>query len=394
MLSKRLNFITPSYTIGISSKVKEMESNGVKVINLSIGEPDFNVPNNAKSYGIDSLTKDYTKYDLVPGLKILREEICKKLIEENNCNYSIDEIVVSSGAKNSITNTLLALTDEGDEVLLPKPYWVSYPEMIKLVNAVPVFIDTKKENGFKLTKEELEKSITDKTKTLVINNPSNPTGSVYTKDELIEIVDVCIQNKIYILADEIYEKICYTGEFTSIASLSEEAKDITITINGFSKSAAMTGLRLGYTASNKTIAKAMSSIQGHLISHPSLTAQYIAYGALKDCSIDIDNMVKTYKSRRDLIKSKLDSIDNVGYVNPNGAFYIFIDLSKVSEKFEYKDSFSIEFCNQFLEEYNVAVVPGIAFGMDKYIRISYACSENTFLSGLDKLKEFVYKIMA
>lgn len=394
MLSKRLNFITPSYTIGISSKVKEMESDGIKVINLSIGEPDFNVPNVAKSYGIDSLNKDCTKYDLVPGLKILREEICKKLIEENNCRYSIDEIVISSGAKNSITNTLLALTDEGDEVLLPKPYWVSYPEMVKLVNAVPVFIDTKKENEFKLTKEELKKSITSKTKILVINNPSNPTGSVYTKDELIEIVKVCIQNNIYILADEIYEKICYTENFTSVASLSEEAKDITITINGFSKSAAMTGLRLGYTASNKTIAKAMSSIQGHLISHPSLTSQYIAYGALKDCSTDIDNMVKTYKSRRDLITSKLDSIENVEYVNPDGAFYAFIDLSKIAESFKYKDSFSIEFCNQFLEEYNVAVVPGIAFGMDKYIRISYACNENTFLAGLDKLKEFVSKIMA
>lgn len=394
MLSKRLNFITPSYTIGISSKVKEMESDGIKVINLSIGEPDFNVPNVAKSYGIDSLNRDCTKYDLVPGLKILREEICKKLIEENNCRYSIDEIVISSGAKNSITNTLLALTDEGDEVLLPKPYWVSYPEMVKLVNAVPVFIDTKKENGFKLTKEELEKSITSKTKILVLNNPSNPTGSVYTKDELIEIVKVCIQNKIYILADEIYEKICYTGNFTSVASLSEEAKDITITINGFSKSAAMTGLRLGYTASNKTIAKAMSSIQGHLISHPSLTSQYIAYGALKDCSTDIDDMVKTYKSRRDLITYKLDSIENVEYVNPDGAFYAFIDLSKIAENFKYKDSFSIEFCNQFLEEYNVAVVPGIAFGMDKYIRISYACNENTFLAGLDKLKEFVSKIMA
>ncbi|MCC0638547.1 MULTISPECIES: pyridoxal phosphate-dependent aminotransferase [unclassified Clostridioides] len=394
MLSKRLNFITPSYTIGISSKVKEMESDGIKVINLSIGEPDFNVPNVAKSYGIDSLNKDCTKYDLVPGLKILREEICKKLIEENNCKYSIDEIVISSGAKNSITNTLLALTDEGDEVLLPKPYWVSYPEMVKLVNAVPIFIDTRKENGFKLTKEELEKSITSKTKILVINNPSNPTGSVYTRDELIEIVKVCIQNKIYILADEIYEKICYTGNFTSVASLNEEAKDITITINGFSKSAAMTGLRLGYTASNKTIAKAMSSIQGHLISHPSLTSQYIAYGALKDCSTDIDDMVETYKSRRDLITSKLDSIENVDYVNPDGAFYAFIDLSKIAENFKYKDSFSIEFCNQFLEEYNVAVVPGIAFGMDKYIRISYACNENTFLAGLDKLKEFVSKIMA
>ncbi|MCC0728913.1 pyridoxal phosphate-dependent aminotransferase [Clostridioides sp. ZZV14-6009] len=394
MLSKRLNFITPSYTIGISSKVKEMESDGIKIINLSIGEPDFNVPNVAKSYGIDSLNKDCTKYDLVPGLKILREEICKKLMEENNCRYSIDEIVISSGAKNSITNTLLALTDDGDEVLLPKPYWVSYPEMVKLVNAIPVFIDTKKENGFKLTKEELEKSITSKTKILVINNPSNPTGSVYTRDELIEIVKVCIQNKIYILADEIYEKICYTGNFTSVASLSEEAKDITITVNGFSKSAAMTGLRLGYTASNKAIAKAMSSIQGHLISHPSLTSQYIAYGALKDCSTDIYDMVKTYKSRRDLITSKLDSIENVEYVNPHGAFYAFIDLSKIAEKFKYKDSFSIEFCNQFLEEYNVAVVPGIAFGMDKYIRISYACNENTFLDGLDKLKEFVSKIMA
>ncbi|MCC0662387.1 pyridoxal phosphate-dependent aminotransferase [Clostridioides sp. ZZV14-6154] len=394
MLSKRLNFITPSYTIGISSKVKEMESDGIKIINLSIGEPDFNVPNVAKSYGIDSLNKDCTKYDLVPGLKILREEICKKLMEENNCRYSIDEIVISSGAKNSITNTLLALTDDGDEVLLPKPYWVSYPEMVKLVNAIPVFIDTKKENGFKLTKEELEKSITSKTKILVINNPSNPTGSVYTRDELIEIVKVCIQNKIYILADEIYEKICYTGNFTSVASLSEEAKDITITVNGFSKSAAMTGLRLGYTASNKAIAKAMSSIQGHLISHPSLTSQYIAYGALKDCSTDIYDMVKTYKSRRDLITSKLDYIENVEYVNPDGAFYAFIDLSKIAEKFKYKDSFSIEFCNQFLEEYNVAVVPGIAFGMDKYIRISYACNENTFLDGLDKLKEFVSKIMA
>ncbi|MCC0740867.1 pyridoxal phosphate-dependent aminotransferase [Clostridioides sp. ZZV14-5902] len=394
MLSKRLNFITPSYTIGISSKVKEMESDGIKIINLSIGEPDFNVPNVAKSYGIDSLNKDCTKYDLVPGLKILREEICKKLMEENNCRYSIDEIVISSGAKNSITNTLLALTDDGDEVLLPKPYWVSYPEMVKLVNAIPVFIDTKKENGFKLTKEELEKSITSKTKILVINNPSNPTGSVYTRDELIEIVKVCIQNKIYILADEIYEKICYTGNFTSVASLSEEAKDITITVNGFSKSAAMTGLRLGYTASNKAITKAMSSIQGHLISHPSLTSQYIAYGALKDCSTDIYDMVKTYKSRRDLITSKLDSIENVEYVNPDGAFYAFIELSKIAEKFKYKDSFSIEFCNQFLEEYNVAVVPGIAFGMDKYIRISYACNENTFLDGLDKLKEFVSKIMA
>ncbi|HSQ88607.1 aminotransferase class I/II-fold pyridoxal phosphate-dependent enzyme, partial [Romboutsia sp.] len=209
MLSNRLSSITPSYTIGISSKVNEMKNSGIDVINLSIGEPDFNVPNSAKSYGINSLNNNHTKYDMVPGLKILREEICTKLLKENNCNYSPDEIVVSSGAKHCITNTLLALTNPEDEVLLPKPYWVSYPEMIKLVNAVPVFIETKKENNFKLDPKELHKYITPKTKIIIINNPSNPTGSVYTKEELSEIVDICSKHNIYILSDEIYEKICF-----------------------------------------------------------------------------------------------------------------------------------------------------------------------------------------
>lgn len=394
MLSSRLSFITPSYTIGISSKVKEMKNSGIDVINLSIGEPDFTVPSTAKACGIDSLNKDCTKYDLVPGITILREEICKKLLNENNCNYSPDEIVVSSGAKHSITNALLTITDPGDEVLLPKPYWVSYSEMVKIVNAVPVPIDTKKENSFKLTREELEKSITDKTKLLILNNPSNPTGSIYTKEELIAIVDVCIEKGIYILADEIYERIRFNNDFVSVASISKKSKDITVTINGFAKSAAMTGLRLGYSASNKTIAKAMSSIQGHLVSHPSLTAQYIGYSALKDCTKDIDHMVETYKQRRDLITAKLDTIHDVDYIYPNGAFYVFIDISKVADKFKYDKSLSIEFCDQFLSEYRVAVVPGIAFGLDNYIRISYACSEETFLTGLDKLNEFVKSIMS
>lgn len=393
MLSDRLNFLTPSYTVGISSKVKEMKKDGIDVINLSIGEPDFNVPEKAKSYGINSLNENQTKYDLVPGLAILREEICKKLKEENKCNYTPDEIVVSSGAKNSITNALLAITNYGDEVILPKPYWVSYPETVKLLGAVPAFLDTKKVNGFKVTKEELEEAITPKTKAIVITNPSNPTGSVYTKSELEAIVDVCIKNNIYILADEIYERICYVDEFTSIASLSEEAKNITITINGFSKSAAMTGLRIGYTASNKEIAKSMSSIQGHLVSHPSLTSQYIAYGALKDCSKEIDEMVETYKYRRNLIIEKLDSMENVGYVSPDGAFYAFIDLSKVADMYNFKDSFSIEFCADFLEKSRVAVVPGKAFGLDNYVRISYACNEKEFLEGLDRLDKFISSIM-
>lgn len=393
MLSNRLNIISPSCTIGISSKVKNMRESGMDVISLSIGEPDFNVPEKAIEYGIKSLNENCTKYDLVPGVTILREEICKKLLEENNCYYSIDEIVLSSGAKNAITNALLVVTDPGDEVLIPKPYWVSYFEMTKLVNAVPVPIETSKTNDFKLTADLLKKYITDKTKMLLLNNPSNPTGSVYTKEELLEIVNICLEKNIYILSDEIYERICYNNEFVSIASLGEEVKNITITVNGFAKSAAMTGLRLGYTASNKKIAKGISAIQGHLISHPSLTSQYIGYGALKYCKDDIDNMVKIYKSRRDLITSKLNTIKYIDYIYPNGAFYVFIDLSQVAEKYKYNKSFSVEFCDEFLSKYNVAIVPGQAFGIDEYVRISYACSEKEFLEGLNRLECFILEIM-
>ena len=393
MLSNRLNVISPSCTIAISSKVKQMRESGKDVISLSIGEPDFNVPKKALECGIQSLNENCTKYDLVSGLTILREEICRKLLEENNCNYSSDEIVLSSGAKNAITNALLVVTDPGDEVLIPKPYWVSYYEMTKLVNAIPVPIETSKSNDFKLTADLLKEYITDKTKILLLNNPSNPTGSVYTKEELLEIVKVCLDKKIYILADEIYERICYNNEFVSVASLGEEVKNITITINGFAKSAAMTGLRLGYTASNKEIAKGMGAIQGHLVSHPSLTAQYIGYGALKYCKDDIDDMVNTYKFRKDLITSRLNNIKYVNYIYPNGAFYVFIDLSEVAKKYKYNESFSVEFCDEFLSKYNVAIVPGKAFGIDEYVRISYACSEKEFLEGLNRLENFISEIM-
>ena len=393
MLSNRLLDITPSVTVGISSKVSELKSSGKDIINLSIGEPDFNVPEKAKLYGVESLNNNETKYNLVPGLKILREEICKKLLEENNCKYSIDEIVVTSGAKHAITNTLLAITNPGDEVLLPKPYWVSYSEMTKIVNTVPVAIETSKNNDFKLTGDLLKKYITPKTKLLILNNPSNPTGAVYTRDELLDIANVCLENNIYILADEIYEKICYIDNFVSVASLNEDIKNITITINGFAKSAAMTGVRLGYSASNKEIAKGICAIQGHLVSHPSLTSQYIGYGALKSCSEDIKEMVKTYKHRRNLLTKKLDSINNISYIYPNGAFYVFIDISKIKNKFKYDKSLSVEFCEAFLDKFNVAIVPGLAFGIDDYIRISYACEESDFLEGLNRLDLFLSQIM-
>lgn len=385
MLSSRLNNITPSYTIGISSKVRDLKSSGKNIIDLSIGEPDLSVPNAAIQHGINSLNENLTNYDLVPGLKILRDELSKKLNLENNCDYTPEEIIVSSGAKNAITNALLAILNPGDDVLVPKPYWVSYPEMIKLVNANPVFIETNKENEFKLTKDILEKSITPKTRMLFLNNPSNPTGAVYSKEELLEIADVCIKNNIYILADEIYEKICYKDKFVSIASLSNDIKNITITINGFSKSFAMTGLRIGYSASNKEIAKAISAIQGHLVSHPSLTSQYIAYGALKDCSDSISDMVDIYRSRRNKVVDILNQCNKLNYVTPDGAFYTFIDLSMVKNNLNYTDSFSIEFCNKLLDDYEVAAVPGIAFGMDDYIRISYACSESSFTEGLKRI---------
>ncbi|WP_250676031.1 pyridoxal phosphate-dependent aminotransferase [Paraclostridium ghonii] len=385
MLSSRLSSITPSYTIGISSKVRNLKSEGKNIIDLSIGEPDLTVPHEAIQHGINSLNENLTNYDLVPGLKILREELSKKLKVENDCDYIPEEIVVSSGAKNAITNALLAILNPGDDVLVPKPYWVSYPEMIKLINANPILIDTNKESEFKLTKEVLENSITPKTKMLFLNNPSNPTGAVYSKEELLEIAKVCVKHNIYILADEIYERICYKDKFVSIASLGDDIKNITITINGFSKSFAMTGLRIGYSASNKEIAKAISTIQGHLVSHPALTSQYIAYGALKDCSTSIKEMVDIYQSRRNKVVNILDQCTKLNYITPDGAFYTFIDLSKLKNDLYYEDSFSIEFCNRLLDEYEVAAVPGIAFGMDDYIRISYACSEDSFTEGLKRI---------
>ena len=393
MLSKRLDNVAPSVTVGISSKVKEMRANGIDVISLSIGEPDFNIPEKAKEYGKKSLDDNKTKYDFPAGIPELRQEICKKLKRENHIDYTPDQIVLSSGAKNSITNVLLVTTDPGSEVLLPLPYWVSYSEMVKVVNAVPVEVKTSKENNFKLTKDDLLRAITDKTRLLILTNPSNPTGAVYTKEELEEIASVCLEKGIYIMADEIYEKIRFDDSFFSVASLSEEIKDITITVNGFAKCAAMTGTRLGYTASNTQLAKAMNSIQSHIVSHPCLTSQYMGLGALLECEEDMQEMVATYKRRCQLITSRLDKVDGISYIKPSGAFYIFIDLSRVKENYPYEDSFSVKFCEDFLNDERVAIIPGKAFGIDDYVRISYACHEDDFLEGIDRLERYIKKYL-
>ena len=389
MLSKKLDTITPSFTIGISSKVNALKADGQNIIDLSIGEPDFKTPDAAKLKAKEAIDADKTKYDLVPGLTVLRQTICDKLWVENHVKYDPSEIVVSSGAKNAITNALMAILDPGDEVIIPAPYWTSYPEMVKLCHGQPVIVTTDKKNNFKMTLDELKSSITEKTKLVLINNPSNPTGAVYTREALEPLVNFCIQNQLLILADEIYEKICYDQNFVSIPSLSEEARQITILVNGFSKSAAMTGWRLGYTASNATISRAMSMLQGHLISHPSTITQWAGYGALLDGHDAMNHMVAEYKSRRDALLPVVAALPNTSFVTPEGAFYLFIDLGAYRQALAFSESFSVAFCDKLLSEYQVAVVPGIAFGNDDYIRISYATKIEWVIEGLNRIQHLL-----
>ncbi|NLK71525.1 MAG: pyridoxal phosphate-dependent aminotransferase [Clostridiales bacterium] len=389
MLSQKLGSITPSYTIEISRRVSELIKEGKDIINFSIGEPDFNIPQKSMNAMIEALSRNATKYDNVSGLAELRKAIIKKLNDENNLNYDTDDIVVSNGAKHAITNSLIALLNPNDEVLVPKPYWVSYPEMIKLVGGVPVFLETTKETSYKVTPEIISSGLSSKTKMIFLTNPSNPSGIVYSEDELMKIGNYCVEKGIYILADEIYERITFDSPFVSIASLSESIKDMTITINGFSKSFAMTGLRIGYSASNKKIAKAISSIQGHLVSHPSTISQWGAAAALNECRDEVEKMKEEYKQRRNIAVSLLDKIPQLPYVNPQGAFYLWLDISNYKDKIVYDGSYSVAFSNELLQKGNVAVVPGIAFGEDDFIRISYACSKDTIREGFKRIESFL-----
>ncbi len=392
MLANRTSIISPSVTIGISTKVNELKKQGIEITNLSIGEPDFFTPEKAKLAAIEAIKTNRTKYDSASGLLELKQAVIRKLKRDNNISYDIDEIIISSGAKHSISNALLAILNPDDEVIIPKPYWTSYPEMVKLLNGTPVFANTKDENSFKLQADELQSLITNKTKAIFITNPSNPTGAIYTRNELEALVKLCVNNNIYILADEIYEKIVFDDTFTSIASISNEAKNITITINGLSKSAAMTGWRLGYAAANSEIISAMSSIQGHLVSHPCTIAQWAAVEAINSCESDTQNMVKTYHERRNRVIKMFEEIDDLSIIRPDGAFYTFINMSQLKPFFSNIDSFSLEISNILLDQYRLAVVPGIAFGLDDYIRITYAADMNTITTGINKIKQFIEDI--
>ncbi|RLA88149.1 MAG: aspartate aminotransferase [Deltaproteobacteria bacterium] len=394
-LSQKAMSIKPSATLAITAKANQMRAEGIDVISFGAGEPDFDTPEHIKKAAISAIEAGFTKYTPVGGIEELKEAIVAKLKRENKVEYDISEVLVSSGGKHSYYNVAQAMFDPGDEVIIPTPYWVSYPPIIKLAGATPVIIETSEEDGFKLSPDELKKVITKSTRALILNSPSNPSGTAYTKEELEEIANIALENNIYILSDEIYEKIIYDGfQQVSIASLSKEIKDKTIILNGVSKTYAMTGWRIGYTAGPKELISAMNRIQSQSTSNPSSISQKAALAALNSPQDDVYKMVEAFKERRDYIVKKLNSIPGIKCFNPIGAFYVFPNISNYfSKKFNGKTiKNSYDFTNYLLEKAKVAVVPGIEFGKEGYIRLSYATSLEKIKEGLNRLEEAVLSL--
>ena len=388
-LSKKGLAISPSVTLAITAKAKEMKAAGIDVVSFGAGEPDFNTPKNIQKEGIRAIEEGLTRYTPASGIKDLKEAICEKFKRDNNLDYTIENIVVSSGAKHSLFNSLMAILNEGEEVIVMKPFWVSYTELIKVSGGVPVLIDTKEENEFKVTIEDLNKALTDKTKAIILNSPSNPTGSIYTKEELQEIADWVVQNDLYVISDEIYEKLVYEGEHVSIASLGEEIKERTVVVNGMSKAYAMTGWRIGYVAANKDIAKIMSNMQSHTTSNPCSISQYASVEGLRGDQSAIAEMRGEFIKRRDYMVEKINSIDKVSCLKPKGAFYIMVNIEKVlgTTIKGYKVEDSVSFAKYLLDEAKIAVIPGAGFGVDNYVRLSYATSMENIVDGLDRLEK-------
>lgn len=392
MISNKVKSIQPSMTLAITAKANQLNRQGYDVVAFGVGEPDFDTPHSAKEAGIAAIQVGKSKYTPVPGILELRQAICEKLKKDNHLDYSPDQIITNSGAKHSLSTAFQAILDPGEEVILAAPYWVSYPEIIKIAGGKPVVIETKEANNFKITVDELKEVITDKTKAILLNSPSNPVGAIYSREELEGIAKVAVENSIYVVSDEIYEKLIYDdNHHVSIAEISSEMKELTIIINGMSKSHAMTGWRLGYTAANKEVIKAMGIIQGHAVSHPSSITQYAALGALQCEESVLQKMFDEYDIRRKYMISRLDEMKQLTYIYPQGAFYVFINVSGLFGK-SYNGKLvhnSLELADALLEDEKVAVVPGIAFGLDTYIRLSYATSLEEIKKGLDRIESFI-----
>jgi aspartate aminotransferase len=386
-LSKRAKEVSPSATLQITATANRMVREGKDVIAFGAGEPDFDTPDVIKGAAIKAIQDGFTKYTPTSGIPELKEAISKKLKKDNRLDYPASSIIVSCGAKHSLYNVLQVLVEKGVEVLIPVPFWVSYPEMVKLAGGKAVFVRTSVKDDFKINPKTLEKYFTKKTKILILNSPSNPCGVVYRRDELEAIADFCVKHNIICISDEIYEKIIFDGiEHVSIASLSDRMKKLTVTVNGFSKSYSMTGWRLGYLAAEPEIVGAVSNLQDHSTSNPVSFAQKAALSAFTLGDDFFKNIAKKFQERRDVIISRLDKMKGrLGYKKPEGAFYIFCDISKTR-----MDSFT--FAKRLLEERQVALIPGAPFGCDDYVRLSFATSMEKINKGFDRIEEWVAKL--
>ena len=391
-VSKIAEAVRASTTLAVDSLAKQMKADGLDVVGFGTGEPDFNTRDNINMAGIRAICDGKTKYTPAAGIIPLRKAIAQRLKEDCGVDYDYTQIVVASGAKHSVYIALAAITNPGDEIIIPAPFWVSYYEMVRMVGGTPVIVEAGEEQNFKITAQQLEAAITEKTKCLMLNNPSNPTGMIYSADELRAIADVCVKHDLYILADEIYYQLIYDGiEFTSIASLGDEVKERTLLVNGVSKSYAMTGWRVGYCAANKTLAKIMSNFLSHSTGAPSTISQWASVEALTGPQEGIEAMRLAFLERRDYIVKRINSIPGVSCIVPNGAFYVMMNIEQLIGKtlggklIENDDDFAVA----LLEKALVAVVPCSGFGMKNFVRWSYAASMENIEKGLDRLEKFV-----
>ncbi|NLN07731.1 MAG: pyridoxal phosphate-dependent aminotransferase [Firmicutes bacterium] len=392
MFSKKVQAISPSPTLAIDAKAKQMKADGIDVIGFGAGEPDFDTPVHIREAAIKAINDGFTRYTPVAGSADLLEAICQKFRRDNGLQYEVKNIVVSNGAKHSLANAFAALLNPGDEVIVPAPYWVSYPEIVKMNDGVPVIVETVKENNFKITPKELQQALTDKTKAILLNSPNNPTGQVYNRAELEAIADFAVEHDLYVVSDEIYEKLIYGGEkHVSIASLGEAIKERTIIVNGVSKAYAMTGWRIGFTASTATLAKMMSSLQSHMASNANSIAQKATIAALSGPQDCVAEMRAAFAARRDAMVEKIAAISGLSCIEPLGAFYVFVDVSGMLGRSCRGRTIktSDDFAAVLLEEKQVTVVPGTGFGAPEFIRLSYALSMEKMLEGLERIDAFV-----
>lgn len=387
-LADRVSALTPSSTLAITAKAKELKAAGHDVIGLGAGEPDFNTPQHIIDAAVHSMNAGHTKYTPAGGLAELKKEIIGKFQKDQNLSYKPGEIIVCTGAKHALYTLFQVLLNKGDEVIIPSPYWVSYPEQVKLADGVPVYVNALEENQFKMTPDQLKAAITDNTKAVIINSPSNPTGMLYTKEELEELGSICIEHNVLIVSDEIYEKLIY-GEHShvSIAEISEELKQQTIIINGVSKSHSMTGWRIGYAAGNEQIIKAMTNLASHSTSNPTSIAQYASIAAYAGSQEPVEEMRKAFEERLNIIYDKLVSIPGITCLKPQGAFYLFPNAKQAAENTGFANV--DDFVEALLEKEKVAIVPGSGFGAPDNVRLSYATSLDTLEEALVRIDRFV-----